>query len=119
MKILALDFSSAQRSAAVWNDGNAAVSEAVDASPGREMKPFALIESALRQAGLEREAIGCLAVGIGRAGRRARDVLIQLAGREIVSARFAEADVEALVDRGVARVRLKVDESGELEIVVR
>jgi tRNA threonylcarbamoyladenosine biosynthesis protein TsaB len=65
MKILALDFSSPQRSVAVLADGNSPVTEIVDTSPGRDMKPFALIESALRKAGLEREAIECLTVGIG------------------------------------------------------
>lgn len=64
MKILALDFSSAQRSAAVWNDTGVA-GEVVDASPGRDMKPFALIENALAQSGLQREQIECLAVGLG------------------------------------------------------
>lgn len=65
MKILALDFSSPQRSVAVLNGAAAPGVEVVDAAPGRDMKPFALIESALRQAGLEREAIECLAIGIG------------------------------------------------------
>ena len=65
MKILALDFSSPQRSVAVLPGADAPGVEVVDASPGRDMKPFALIESALRQAGLEREAIECLAIGIG------------------------------------------------------
>jgi tRNA threonylcarbamoyladenosine biosynthesis protein TsaB len=65
MKILALDFSSAQRSVAVLNDGNEPAGEVVDPSPGRDMKAFALIESALQQARLEREAIECIAVGLG------------------------------------------------------
>lgn len=79
MTILALDFSSAQRSAAVLNAGDATVCEAVDASPGRDMKPFALIESALRQAGLEREAIECIAVGIGPGSYAGIRVAISLA----------------------------------------
>ena len=70
MKILALDFSSTQRSVAVLNDGDAAAYQVIDASTGRDMKPFALIEAALRQAKLEREAIECIAVGIGNPNRR-------------------------------------------------
>ena len=65
MKILALDFSSPQRSVAVLTAPEAAAHEVLDSSPGRDMKPFALIEAALRQAGLEREAIECLAIGLG------------------------------------------------------
>jgi tRNA threonylcarbamoyl adenosine modification protein YeaZ len=65
MKILALDFSSPQRSVAVGTTGAADVFEVVAASPGRDMKPFALIEAALRKAGLERETIECVAVGLG------------------------------------------------------
>jgi tRNA threonylcarbamoyladenosine biosynthesis protein TsaB len=65
MKILALDFSSPQRSVAVLTGADAPGVEVVDSSPGRDMKPFALIEAALHKAGLEREAIECLAIGIG------------------------------------------------------
>jgi tRNA threonylcarbamoyl adenosine modification protein YeaZ len=69
MKILALEFSSPQRSVAVISadaGGNMVASaEAVDTTTGHTMKPFALIESVLRQAGLEREEIECIAVGIG------------------------------------------------------
>lgn len=64
MKILALDFSSPQRSVAIWN-GSAIASEVVDAAPGRDMRPFALVERALAAAGLQRESIDCLAVGLG------------------------------------------------------
>ena len=79
MKILALDFSSSQRSAAVLTDANAAAHEAIDTSPGRDMRPFALIESALRQAKLEREAIECIAVGIGPGSYAGIRVAISLA----------------------------------------
>lgn len=78
MKILALDFSSPQRSVAVWN-GSAVASEVVDASPGRDMKPFALIETALRQAGLSREAIECLAIGLGPGSYTGIRVAVSLA----------------------------------------
>lgn len=62
MKILALEFSSARRGVAVL-DGSTVLglAEADGLSPGA----FALIESALREAKLEREAIECIAVGLG------------------------------------------------------
>ena len=68
MKILALEFSSAQRSVAVVQ-GRAeaplpASSEVVEGG-GKATRAFSLIEQALRQAQLEREQIDCLAVGLG------------------------------------------------------
>lgn len=68
MKILAIDFSSSQRSVALVQE---------EASPERIMehevvetgtqpgKPFEMIEEVLRQAGLEREQIEGLAIGLG------------------------------------------------------
>ena len=79
MKILALDFSSPQRSAAVLNGDSATACEAIDSSPGRDMKPFALIESALKQARLEREAIECIVIGIGPGSYAGIRVAISLA----------------------------------------
>ena len=79
MKILALDFSSPLRSAAVLNDRDTVAHEAVDVSPGRDMKPFALIESALRLAKMEREGIECIAVGIGPGSYAGIRVAISLA----------------------------------------
>jgi tRNA threonylcarbamoyl adenosine modification protein YeaZ len=64
MKILALEFSSAQRSVAV-SCGPAHVREIIDTSPGKAMRPFAMIESALDAAGITREAIECIAIGLG------------------------------------------------------
>jgi tRNA threonylcarbamoyl adenosine modification protein YeaZ len=67
MKILALEFSSEQRSVAVLDAaGNQTetVSEVVE-SGGRSTKAFGLIEAALREASLEREQIECLAIGLG------------------------------------------------------
>ena len=84
MKILAVEFSSAQRSVAVWEAGGAAASPALlgsalqppaprlDPSPCRvPTSPFAsqrglgLVEEALAEAGCRREEIGALAVGLG------------------------------------------------------
>ena len=83
MKILAIEFSSTQRSAAVVDSRTGVppvsdegvvfsktgetpvlLSEAVQTSGGHTLA-FALIEDALRQAKMEREEIDCLAVGLG------------------------------------------------------
>ena len=58
MKILALEFSSPQRSVAVVQPGE--FHEALGSS-----EPFAMIDAALRDAKLEREQIDCLAIGLG------------------------------------------------------
>lgn len=104
MTILALEFSSLQRSVAVLCQGSATTpegddsqiqrpaalnselqtltsalqttalppmagrevsSEVIEAGGGHAMKPLGMIEDALRQAGVEREAIECLAIGLG------------------------------------------------------
>jgi tRNA threonylcarbamoyl adenosine modification protein YeaZ len=64
MKILAIDFSSGQRSVAVAC-GKVHVREVIDTSPGKAMKPFAMIESALEAASLTRAEVECIAVGLG------------------------------------------------------
>ena len=66
MKILALEFSSVQRSVAVVQRTPADRScfEVVETGAGG-MQPFESIAEALRQAQVEREQIECLAVGIG------------------------------------------------------
>jgi tRNA threonylcarbamoyl adenosine modification protein YeaZ len=83
MKILALEFSSPQRSVAVLNTdargGMLAASEVVEAAPGNTMQPLGLIESALKDAGLEREQIECLAVGLGPGSYNGIRVAIALA----------------------------------------
>src|ERR1700743_3518498 len=58
MKILALEFSSPQRSVAIVQAGES--HEALGSS-----EPFAMIDEALRDAKLEREQIDCIAVGLG------------------------------------------------------
>lgn len=78
MKILALEFSSETRSVALVESGRVA-GRAVE-SGGRSTQAFALIETALREAGWEREAIECIAVGLGPgsyAGIRAAIALAQ------------------------------------------
>ena len=65
MKILALEFSSPQRSVAVVNGNRVAACEVIETTPGKTMRPFAMIESVLRQTGIEREQIECVVVGLG------------------------------------------------------
>jgi len=69
MKILAFEFSSAQRSVAVLSadaSGQTLVaSEIVESSPRNTMKPLAMTEAALRDAGIDREQIECIALGLG------------------------------------------------------
>lgn|SRR5487761_1913995 len=63
MTILALEFSSAQRSVAVAR-GGAVLAEAAETG-GRGTNAFGLIEQVLATAGLGRGEIECLAVGLG------------------------------------------------------
>jgi tRNA threonylcarbamoyladenosine biosynthesis protein TsaB len=63
MKILALEFSSDQRSVAIAADG--IVRAVASEKAARDSRAFALIEQALAEAHLEREEIECLAVGLG------------------------------------------------------
>lgn len=83
MKTLALEFSSARRSVAVLDSLSGPPPFSAGATPlgtpphcptavgmdpeggGRQTNAFALIESALAQAGAQREEIECLAIGIG------------------------------------------------------
>jgi tRNA threonylcarbamoyladenosine biosynthesis protein TsaB len=65
MKILALEFSGAQRSAALWDTDTARlVGSAVEAG-GRQMKALAMVRQILDQSGSTRESIGSIAVGLG------------------------------------------------------
>ena len=78
MKILAVEFSSETRSVALVEDRRI-LGRAAEAG-GRHTRSFALLETALRQAGLEREAVECIAVGLGPgsyAGIRAAIALAQ------------------------------------------
>jgi tRNA threonylcarbamoyl adenosine modification protein YeaZ len=61
MMILALEFSTEQRSVAVRHRSGTARA----ASDSRAVGGLTLVEQALRDAGLEREAVECVAVGLG------------------------------------------------------
>src|SRR5436190_13040757 len=63
MKILALEFSSEERSVAVV--GNGTVLGEARETAGKDTQAFGLIEAALAEAGVEREQIECVAVGLG------------------------------------------------------
>jgi tRNA threonylcarbamoyl adenosine modification protein YeaZ len=62
MKILALEFSSPQRSVAITGPDQSAISEMIDTG---KSAPLVVIEAALREAKMEREQIECVAVGLG------------------------------------------------------
>jgi tRNA threonylcarbamoyl adenosine modification protein YeaZ len=68
MKILALEFSSPQRSVAVVHGGGDAgprcLGEAIETG-GRSTNALGLVEEALRQAQLDRAQIECLVIGLG------------------------------------------------------
>jgi tRNA threonylcarbamoyladenosine biosynthesis protein TsaB len=65
MTILALEFSSPQRSVAVLRAGDPVAAAEVIESGGNATNAFAMIESALREAKLEREQIEVIAIGLG------------------------------------------------------
>ena len=114
MKILALEFSSAQRSAAVVESspGKAPVLLGTATETGdHKTKAFHLIEQALRSARLEREQIDCLAVGLGPGSYTGIRVAISVAqgwqlAREVkllgvssVECLAAQAQVENILGR--------------------
>jgi tRNA threonylcarbamoyl adenosine modification protein YeaZ len=68
MKILAFEFSASQRSVAFVDarpGGSVLYAGEVVRSGGRATPAFAMTDEVLKQAGVEREAIECLAVGLG------------------------------------------------------
>src|SRR5579859_6762493 len=68
MKILALEFSSPQRSVALVQKANSAemvMEHEVVETGNRSSKPFEMIEEVLRQSGTEREQVERLAIGLG------------------------------------------------------
>jgi len=119
MKILAVEFSSAQRSVAVVQSVAGAEGEAVTATREAAMDQaghssadaLGMAEAALRKGGLEREQIECVAVGLGPGsytGIRAAIALAQgwqlgrgvgLLGISSVEGLAAQAHAEGLVGR--------------------
>jgi tRNA threonylcarbamoyladenosine biosynthesis protein TsaB len=80
MKILAIEFSSETRSVALVEGEGSRVLGSASEKGGRHTRSFHLIESVLLEAHVEREAIECIAVGLGPgsyAGIRAAIALAQ------------------------------------------
>ena len=119
MKILALEFSSPQRSVAVLNSGTQ-VTEVVE-NRSQANTPFTMIEEALRAVKLEREQIECLAMGLGPGsytGIRAAISIAQgwqLAGRvKILGISSAECIAAQAQEEGIAgRVEIVIDAQRE------
>lgn len=67
MKLLALEFSSAQRSVAVLDatHGSPLIASEIVQTGAGAMRTLSMVDAALREAKLEREQIECLAVGLG------------------------------------------------------
>ncbi|MEY4387031.1 MAG: tRNA ((37)-N6)-threonylcarbamoyltransferase complex dimerization subunit type 1 TsaB [Verrucomicrobiota bacterium] len=113
MKLLALEFSSTQRSVAVACNG-VHVREAIESGRGNTMQPFAMIESVLTDANVQRGEIERIVIGLGPgsyAGIRAGIALaqgwhlarnVQLAGVSSAETIAAQAQAEGL--RGRANV---------------
>ena len=82
MKILALEFSSPQRSVAVVHGGADAgplcLGEAIETG-GRSTNALGMVEDALRQAQLDRAQIECLAIGLGPGSYNGMRLAIALA----------------------------------------
>ena len=125
MKILALEFSSNQRSAAVVEDGRVrGRAQDVGARGGR---PLFMVESALREAGLEREQVDCLAVALGPgsyAGIRSAIALAQgwqlALGTKTVGVSSVEClAARARAERILGRVGVVIDaQRGEFYLAV-
>jgi tRNA threonylcarbamoyladenosine biosynthesis protein TsaB len=102
MKILAVEFSSAQRSVALvekGRKGTACLSEVIE-SGGRAVRGIGAIEEVLLQAQTEREQVECLAVGLGPGsytGIRGGIALAQgwQLGREVKTLGISSADAIA------------------------
>src|SRR5215468_10964777 len=102
MMILALEFSSAQRSVAIFKVSGAhpEVSSEVVETGGRGTKAFEMIEEAMRQAQVEREQIELLAVGLGPGSYTGIRAAISIAqgwqlAREVKLAGISSADCVA------------------------
>ncbi len=114
MKILALEFSSPRRSVAVAVDG--VVRGASSEPGGRTTHPFAMIEAALAQAGLDRGQIECLAVGLGPGSYAGVRIAIAIAqgwqlarGTKLLGLSSAEVVAARAAQTGLTEVRVGLD----------
>jgi tRNA threonylcarbamoyladenosine biosynthesis protein TsaB len=114
MKILAFEFSAELRSVAIRIDDAEPVQ--VQETCPRERGPLAMVEDVLRRAGLEREQVECLAVGLGPGsytGVRAAIALAQGWQLALGTPILGISSVEALAVMGRARGL-----GGEVAVVV-
>jgi len=117
MTTLAIEFSSDLRTVAIGRAGR--LLARAEESGGRSAHAFRLIERALAEARLEREAIDCLAVGIGPgsyAGIRAAIALAQgwqiATGIRLLGLSTVEAMVFQAATRGeTGRISIAIDAS--------
>ena len=117
MTILALEFSSPQRSVAVLRtDGSAIAAEVVEAG-GRGSNAFGMIEQTLAEAKIEREQIDMLAVGLGPGSYTGIRAAISMAqgwqlahGVKLLGVGSAEAiAAQALAEKISGRVSVVID----------
>jgi tRNA threonylcarbamoyl adenosine modification protein YeaZ len=120
MKILAIEFSSEQRSVALVEglaDGSSRPLGSASENGGRASHAFALTENVLRQAETEREEIDCIAVGLGPGSYTGIRAAIALAqgwqlAREVKLLGISSVEclaAQAYDDRIRGRVNLIVD----------
>lgn len=109
MKILALEFSTSQRSVAVLAaDADARVvarAEVADSTPGHSMRPLGMVERALKEAGISRNEIECIAVGVGPGSYTGIRVAISIAQGWQLATNLqlcAVSSVECVAQRAVA-----------------
>lgn len=120
MKILALEFSSRERSVAVVSGpphGPAELLQEAIETGGRAAHAFSMIEDVLRQAHLEREQIECVATGIGPGSYTGIRMAISLAqgwqlARRVKLLGISSADclvAQAVAESIVGRVEFVID----------
>jgi tRNA threonylcarbamoyladenosine biosynthesis protein TsaB len=115
MRILALEFSTAQRSVAVVVDGQ--VRGRAQETGTRESRALSLIETALNAAELEREHVDCLAVGLGPGSYTGIRSAIALAqgwqlarGTKLLGISSVESlAAQARVEKAYGRVNVVID----------
>jgi tRNA threonylcarbamoyladenosine biosynthesis protein TsaB len=115
MTILALEFSSPQRSVAIARDG-IVLSETVE-SGGRNTAAFGMIEKVLAESQLEREAIEIISVGLGPGSYTGIRAAISIAqgwqlarGTKLIGIRSVEAiTAQAQAEKIFGRVKVVID----------
>ena len=117
MTILALEFSSPQRSVAVLRTGGAAMAAEVVETGGHGANAFGMIERVLAEAKIEREQVDVLAVGLGPGSYTGIRAAISMAqgwqlahGVKLLGVGSAEAiAAQALAEKISGRVSVVID----------